>query len=91
MEFGFCAKPTLPTPPAAAVSYNPSPDYFIGPLDSLSIFVWRNPELSQTVPVRPDGRISIPLVEDLAAAGKTPAQSTLAEMDELWNEAKQQE
>jgi len=61
-------------PPAAAVSYDPSPDYFIGPLDSLSIFVWRNPELSQTVPVRPDGRISIPLVEDLAASGKTPTQ-----------------
>jgi polysaccharide export outer membrane protein len=61
-------------PPANAVSYNPSPDYFIGPLDSLSIFVWRNPELSQTVPVRPDGRISIPLVQDLAAAGKTPTQ-----------------
>src|SRR5579863_3630480 len=61
-------------PPATAVSYDPSPDYFIGPLDSLSIFVWRTPELSQTVPVRPDGRISIPLVEDLAAAGKTPTQ-----------------
>ena len=61
-------------PPAAAVSYDPSPDYFIGPLDSLSIFVWRNPELSQTVPVRPDGRISIPLVEDLVASGKTPTQ-----------------
>ena len=61
-------------PPAGPVGYNPSPDYFIGPLDSLSIFVWRNPELSQTVPVRPDGRISIPLVEDLVAAGKTPTQ-----------------
>ena len=61
-------------PPASPVSYDPSPDYFIGPLDNLSIFVWRNPELSQTVPVRPDGRISIPLVEDLVAAGKTPTQ-----------------
>jgi len=61
-------------PPATVASYDPSPDYFIGPLDSLSIFVWRNPELSQTVPVRPDGRISIPLVEDLAASGKTPTQ-----------------
>jgi polysaccharide export outer membrane protein len=61
-------------PPATAVSYDPSPDYFIGPLDSLSIFVWRNPELSQTVPVRPDGRISIPLVQDLVATGKTPTQ-----------------
>jgi polysaccharide export outer membrane protein len=61
-------------PPATAVSYDPSPDYFIGPLDNLSIFVWRNPELSQTVPVRPDGRISIPLVQDLVATGKTPTQ-----------------
>ena len=61
-------------PPAAAVNYDPSPDYFIGPLDSLNIFVWRNPELSQNVPVRPDGRISIPLVQDLPAAGKTPTQ-----------------
>ena len=69
---GGCGGPSLP--PAAAVSYDPSPDYFIGPLDGLSIFVWRNPELSQTVPVRPDGRISIPLVEDLVAAGKTPTQ-----------------
>jgi polysaccharide export outer membrane protein len=70
---GACSGgPTLP--PATAVNYDPSPDYFIGPLDSLSIFVWRNPELSQTVPVRPDGRISIPLVQDLAAAGKTPTQ-----------------
>jgi polysaccharide export outer membrane protein len=66
-----CGGPTLP---ATTVSYDPSPDYFIGPLDTLSIFVWRNPELSQSVPVRPDGRISIPLVQDLAAAGKTPTQ-----------------
>lgn len=61
-------------PPATVASYDPSPDYYIGPLDTLSIFVWRNPELSQTVPVRPDGRISIPLVQDLAASGKTPTQ-----------------
>lgn len=67
-----CGGPTLP--PATAVNYDPSPDYFIGPLDTLTIFVWRNPELSQNVPVRPDGRISIPLVQDLPAAGKTPTQ-----------------
>jgi len=46
-------------------------DYIIGPGDQLEIFVWRNPELSQTVPVRPDGKISVPLVEDLPAANKT--------------------
>jgi polysaccharide export outer membrane protein len=67
-----CGGPTLP--PAKGVNYDPSPDYYIGPLDTLSIFVWRNPELSQSVPVRPDGRISIPLVQDLPASGKTPTQ-----------------
>lgn len=50
-----------------------TPDYRIAPLDTLKVFVWRSPELSATVPVRPDGRISIPLVEDLQAAGKTPS------------------
>ena len=49
-------------------------DYIIGPGDNLNIFVWRNPELSQSVPVRPDGKISVPLVEDLPAAGKTATQ-----------------
>jgi polysaccharide export outer membrane protein len=47
-------------------------DYIIGAGDSLEIFVWRNPEVSTTVLVRPDGRISTPLVEDMTAAGKTP-------------------
>lgn len=51
-----------------------SPDYLIGPEDSLHIFVWDNPELSTTVPVRPDGRITTPLVEDVQASGKTPTQ-----------------
>ena len=51
-----------------------SSDYMIGPDDQLQVFVWRNPELSTTVPVRPDGRISVPLVEDMPAVGKTPAQ-----------------
>jgi polysaccharide export outer membrane protein len=54
----------------------PGPDYLIGPGDTLQIFVWRNPELTTTVPVRPDGRISVPLVEDMPAVGKTP--TTLA-------------
>ena len=49
-------------------------DYRIGPQDSLSIFVWGNPELSTTVPVRPDGRISVPLIEDLQAENKTPTE-----------------
>jgi polysaccharide biosynthesis/export protein len=50
----------------------PGPEYLIGPGDNLQIFVWRNPELTSTVPVRPDGRISVPLVEDMPAIGKTP-------------------
>lgn len=48
--------------------------YKIGPLDQLNIIVWRNSELSATVTVRPDGRISVPLVEDVLAAGKSPAE-----------------
>ncbi|MGE0408143.1 MAG: XrtA/PEP-CTERM system exopolysaccharide export protein [Amphiplicatus sp.] len=51
-----------------------APDYLIGPLDQLEIFVWRAPELSTKVTVRPDGRISTPLVDDMVAAGKTPSQ-----------------
>ncbi|XLZ73175.1 XrtA/PEP-CTERM system exopolysaccharide export protein [Massilia sp. SR12] len=49
----------------------PQSDYLIGPGDNLSIIVWRNPEVSQSVPVRPDGKITTPLVEDLPASGKT--------------------
>jgi len=60
--------PTLP--PAPPASSLPSAEYRIGPGDNLNIFVWRNPELTVTVPVRPDGRLSIPLVEDVVAIGK---------------------
>jgi len=49
-------------------------EYLIGPGDTLNVFVWRQPELSATVPVRPDGQISTPLVEDIVAVGKTPTQ-----------------
>lgn len=48
-----------------------NPDYLIGPGDTVNIMVWRNPEVSMSVPVRPDGKITTPLVEDLPAAGKT--------------------
>jgi len=48
-------------------------DYLIGPGDNLQIFVWQSPDLSTSVAVRPDGRISTPLVEDMVAVGKTPS------------------
>lgn len=51
-----------------------NPQYIIGPGDRLQIFVWGNSDLSVTVPVRPDGRITTPLVEDVVASGKTPSQ-----------------
>ena len=63
-----------PLPPAPPASSLPSNQYIIGPGDKLNIFVWRNPELSLTVTVRPDGRLSIPLVNDVVAIGKTPTQ-----------------
>ncbi len=49
-------------------------DYLIGPGDNVEIIVWRNPEVSMSVPVRPDGNITTPLVEDLPASGKTSTQ-----------------
>ncbi len=60
-------------PGTADEQYAKSPDYLIGPNDNLEVFVWRAPELSTKVTVRPDGRISTPLVEDMVAAGKTPS------------------
>jgi polysaccharide biosynthesis/export protein len=51
-----------------------SDDYIIGPGDALQIFVWRNPELTVSVAVRPDGKISTPLVENMVAVGKSPSQ-----------------
>jgi polysaccharide export outer membrane protein len=63
-------------PPAPGAAATPGYRYVIGPYDQVNIVVWRNPELSQTVPVRPDGRITTPLVEDLPAIGKDP--TTLA-------------
>lgn len=58
-------------PPASAAE---QADYLIGAGDSLQIFVWRNPELSTEAPVRPDGKITTPLVQDIQAQGKTPSQ-----------------
>jgi polysaccharide export outer membrane protein len=62
------------SPATIAAASSAGPDYLIGPLDQLEVFVWRAPELSTKVTVRPDGRISTPLVEDMMASGKTPSQ-----------------
>jgi polysaccharide export outer membrane protein len=61
-------------PAQAAQAVPAGSDYLIGPGDAIQIFVWHNADLSATVPVRPDGKVSIPLVEDIPCAGKTPTQ-----------------
>lgn len=61
--------------PAAPVkAAAPDYSYIVGPGDTLNIIVWRNPDLSQVVPVRPDGQVSTPLIDGLVAQGKTSAQ-----------------
>ncbi|WP_333837746.1 XrtA/PEP-CTERM system exopolysaccharide export protein [Novosphingobium sp.] len=69
--------PQLPPAAFVALQEGPGDQYVIGPLDELTIFVWRNPELGAQVQVRPDGRITTPLITDMPAVGKTP--SMLAE------------
>jgi polysaccharide export outer membrane protein len=69
-----CADHDPPAPTNVQLQQPVTPDYKIGPLDTIQIFVWQSPEFSVTVPVRPDGRISTPLIEDLDATGKTPTQ-----------------
>ncbi|MDB5738333.1 MAG: polysaccharide export protein [Sphingomonas bacterium] len=66
--------PALPPATFVSTQEEPGEQYVIGPLDQLSIFVWRNPELGSKVQVRPDGRITTPLIADLPATGKTPSQ-----------------
>ena len=71
------ALPAFAVPPAAKAPRTPreAKNYVIGPGDVLDIFVWQNPDLSQrAVPVRPDGRISTPLIANMMAAGKTPVE-----------------
>lgn len=67
------AVPPAPQDGAAPAASDASSSYVIGPGDTVQVFVWRNPELTTTVPVRPDGKISTPLVEDMIAVGKTPS------------------
>ena len=65
---------TTTTARAATATVDTTNDYRIGPEDLLDISVWKNPELSRTVPVRPDGKVSIPLVNDIQAEGLTPGE-----------------
>lgn len=70
---GCSSGPTIPPAPStlpSALDYT----YIIGPGDSLNVNVWRNPELSMSVVVRPDGKVNAPLVDEMVAQGKTPEQ-----------------
>jgi len=69
-----CSTSTSPNHAVINTDNKPAPNYIIGAGDTLRIFVWGNAELSGEIPVRPDGRITTPLVEDIVASGKTPTQ-----------------
>ena len=69
---GGSAGPQLAPASFVAMQEGPGEEYIIGPLDQLTIHVWRNDELGAQVQVRPDGRITTPLVADMPAVGKTP-------------------
>jgi len=70
-----CANFSAPKyPPAPVLAATADYNYIVGPGDNLNIIVWRNPELSMAVPVRPDGKVTTPLVDELVAQGKTSSQ-----------------
>lgn len=73
LSLGACVS-TYPDAPMMTASAGDKSEYVIGPGDNLQVFVWRNPDLTTSVPVRPDGRISVPLIENVLASGKTPSQ-----------------
>ncbi len=60
--------------PAPATASTEDYSYIVGPGDNINIIVWRNPELSMSVPVRPDGKFSTPLIDELVAQGKNPVE-----------------
>ncbi|MES2103849.1 MAG: XrtA/PEP-CTERM system exopolysaccharide export protein [Pseudomonadota bacterium] len=72
LAIGGCASNAVP--PAPTEGAIPTNDYVIGAGDTINVIVWRNPEVSMVVPVRPDGKITTPLVEDIVANGKTSTQ-----------------
>ncbi len=80
-----CASTDHPFVPADQATLETDYDYVIGPGDSVQIFVWGSPELSGSFPVRPDGKITTRLVEDLPASGKTPT-SLAREIEKVYEE-----
>ncbi len=74
MAMAACSSTPAPQVELDPVATSASTKYYIGPGDTLQVFVWRNPEISATVAVRPDGKISTPLVEDMVAVGRTPTE-----------------
>ncbi|HSX78005.1 MAG TPA: polysaccharide biosynthesis/export family protein [Candidatus Saccharimonadia bacterium] len=80
-----CSAPVAPSPTALPVQEDEvlAQDYVIGPEDSVEVQVWKNPDLSRTVTVRPDGKISLPLIGDVPAAGQTATQLTEAVTEKL--------
>src|SRR4030042_3665925 len=69
---GCSGTPTYPPAPERTGQFDWN--YLVGPGDSINVFVWRNPEVSGSFPVRPDGKMTMNLIEDLQASGKTPTQ-----------------
>lgn len=69
---GCATGPNLPPAPQVTPQERSMVEYVIGPGDNLNISVWQQSDLSASVPVRPDGKVTLPLVEDMQAAGKTP-------------------
>jgi len=74
MLAGCASKSSVTSVPAPAAEASPQSEYRIGPGDMLQVFVWNQPELTVTVPVRPDGMISTPLIAGVPAEGKTAPQ-----------------
>jgi polysaccharide export outer membrane protein len=72
LSMSGCASSTMPAPKEDLAASNH--DYLIGAGDALNVIVWRNPEVSMVVSVRPDGKLTTPLVEDVVAIGKTPSE-----------------
>ncbi|MBK1666358.1 sugar ABC transporter substrate-binding protein [Rhodospirillum rubrum] len=80
---GLAACSGLDAPPATGFETGERPVYVVGPGDSLDVFVWGQPDLSRSIVVRPDGRLTLPLVTDLVAAGKTPSELSAAITEQL--------